>query len=117
MPCSDRSTQVARRPDVDRLAAYRRPLLLRPSWHLLIVVPGLLRADWMVRQGVAVDLGERAWVVTHNDLARDSLDSLLRPLDPRLPPSPIGRSSSHRGGFARARRLARLARTPRDRRR
>jgi hypothetical protein len=72
-----------------KLAAYRRPLSLRPSWHLLIVVPGPLRADWMVRQAVAVDLGERSWVVTHADLARDSLDCVLRPLDPRLPPSPI----------------------------
>ena len=43
----------------------------------------------MVRQAVAVDLGERSWVVTHADLARDSLDTVLRPLDPRLPPSSI----------------------------
>jgi hypothetical protein len=72
-----------------KLAAYRRPLSLRPSWHLLVAVPGPLRADWMVRQAVAVDLVERCWVVTHADLARDSLDCVLRPLDPRLPPSSI----------------------------
>jgi hypothetical protein len=39
----------------------------------------------MVRQAVAVDLGERSWVATRADLARDSLDCVLRPLDPRLP--------------------------------
>ena len=72
-----------------KLAAYRRPLSLRPSWHLLVVVPGPLRADWMVRQAVAVDLGERCWVVTHTDLARDSLDCVLRPLDPSQPPCSI----------------------------
>jgi len=43
----------------------------------------------MVRQAVAVDLGDRSWVVTHADLARDSLDCVLRPLDPRLPTSSI----------------------------
>jgi hypothetical protein len=88
-----------------KLAAYRRPLALRPSWHLLVVVPGQLRADWMVRQAAAVDLGPRAWVITHYDLARDSLDTVLRPLDPghphcsirslllpprRLLPAPVG---------------------------
>jgi hypothetical protein len=44
----------------------------------------------MVRQAVAVDLGERTWVVTHADLARDSLDTMLRPLDPGRSPAPIG---------------------------
>ena len=73
-----------------KLAAYRRPLSRRPSWHLIVVVPGSPRADWMVRQAVAVNLGERAWVVTHADLARDSLDAVLRPLDPRHSPAPIG---------------------------
>jgi hypothetical protein len=43
----------------------------------------------MVRQAVAVDLGERSWVVTHVDLARDSLDCVPRPLDPGLPPRSI----------------------------
>ena len=73
-----------------KLAAYRRPLARRPSWHLIVVVPGIPRAEWMVRQAVAVNLGERAWVVTHADLARDSLDAVLRPLDPRHSPAPIG---------------------------
>jgi hypothetical protein len=72
-----------------KLAAYRRPLSLRPAWHVLVVVPGSPRADWMVRQAEWVHLGERSWVVTHADLARDSLDTMLRPLDPRLPPSSI----------------------------
>jgi hypothetical protein len=72
-----------------KLAAYRRPLSRRPNWHLVVVVPGRQRADWMVRQAVAVDLGERTWVVTHADLARDSLDTTLRALDPRLPPGSI----------------------------
>ena len=78
-----------------KLAAYRRPLSRRPSWHLIVVVPGSPRADWMVRQAVAVNLGERTWVVTHADLARDLLDAMLRPLDPRLRPLPYGRCLSH----------------------
>ena len=44
----------------------------------------------MVRQAVAVNLGERSWVVTHADLARDSLDAMLRPLDPNRPSASIG---------------------------
>jgi hypothetical protein len=50
------------------------------------VVPGPIRADWMVRQAASLDLA-RAWVVTRTDLARDSLDTVLRPLDPRQSPS------------------------------
>ena len=72
-----------------KLAAYRRPLSARPSWHLLVVVPSALRADWMVRQAEEVGLGERSWVVTHADLARDSLDALVRPFDLELQPSSI----------------------------
>jgi hypothetical protein len=63
-----------------KLAAYRRPLELRPNWHLIIVVPSLRRANWMVRQAASLDLGPQAWVVTRTDLARDSLDTVLRPL-------------------------------------
>ena len=63
-----------------KLAAYRRPLGLRPNWHVVIVVPSLLRANWMVRQAASLDLGLQAWVVTRTDLARDSLDTVLRPL-------------------------------------
>ena len=63
-----------------KLAAYRRPLEPRPNWHLIIVVPSLRRANWMVRQAASLDLGPQAWVVTRTDLARDSLDTVLRPL-------------------------------------
>jgi hypothetical protein len=72
-----------------KLAAYRLPLSRRPAWHLIVVVPGPLRAEWMVRQSVAVNLGERCWVLTHADLARDSLDAMLRPLDPGQSPTSI----------------------------
>jgi hypothetical protein len=71
-----------------KLAAYRRPLASRPAWYLLVIVPGQIRADWMVRQAAAIGLGPRAWVVNRGDLAGGSLDAMLRPLDPRL-----GRSS------------------------
>jgi len=64
-----------------KLAAYRRPLAIRPNWHLLVVVPGPLRANWMVRQAVSLDLGPQTWVVTRAELGRDSLDVGLQPLD------------------------------------
>jgi len=66
-----------------KLAAYRHPLATRPNWHLLVVVPSPIRANWMIRQAASLDLGPQAWVVTRTDLARDSLDTVLRPLDPR----------------------------------
>ena len=65
-----------------KLAAYRHPLATRPNWHLLIVVPSPIRANWMVRQAASLDLGPNAWVVTRADLARNSLDTELRPLAP-----------------------------------
>jgi hypothetical protein len=65
-----------------KLAAYRRTLAARPAWHLIVVVPNSIRADWMARQAESLDLGPQAWVVTRGDLARDSLDALLEPLDP-----------------------------------
>jgi hypothetical protein len=67
-----------------KLAAYRRPLAVRPNWHLVVVVPEPLRAGWMVRQAASLGLGHGAWVVTRTDLARDSLDAVLRPLAPGL---------------------------------
>ena len=88
-----------------KLAAYRRPLAIRPNWHLLVVVPRPIRAAWMVRVAASLELGPRSWVVTRTDLARDSLDTFLRPLDPtqspaslrsllkpprRLSPAPVG---------------------------
>jgi thiamine monophosphate kinase len=94
-----------RRPIRAKLAAYRRPLATRPSWHLIVVVPSQIRANWMTRQAATLDLGSQVWVVTRTDLARDSLDTLLRPLDPtqsprsirsllkpppRLSPAPVG---------------------------
>ena len=72
-----------------KFAAYRRPIGLRPNWHLVVVVPSLMRADWMVRQAASLDLGPRAWVVTRSELARDSLDTVLRPLTPGSPPGSI----------------------------
>ena len=69
------------------------------------MVPSLRRANWMVRQAASLDLGPQAWVVTRADLARDSLDTVLRPLargpsprsirsllkpPPRLLPAPVG---------------------------
>jgi hypothetical protein len=72
-----------------KLAAYRRPLAVRPSWHLVVVVPSSIRADWMVRQAASLDLGPQAWVVTRTDLARDSLDTALRSLAPGRSPSSI----------------------------
>ena len=59
------------------------------SWHLIVVVPSSIRADWMVRQAASLDLGPQAWVVTRTDLARDSLDTVLRPLDPSQSPGSI----------------------------
>jgi hypothetical protein len=88
-----------------KLAAYRRPLAVRPNWHLVVVVPEPLRAGWMIRQAASLGLGHGAWVVTRSDLARDSLDAVLRPLatgsseasirsilkpPPRLLPAPVG---------------------------
>jgi hypothetical protein len=78
-----------RRPIRAKLAAYRRPLLARPAWHLIVVVPTAIRLEWMIRQASSLDLGPRAWVVTSTDLARDSLDTLLQPLDPKQSPSSI----------------------------
>ena len=101
-----------------KLAAYRRPLAIRPNWHLIVVVPSVIRADWMVRQAASLDLGPQAWVVTRADLARDSLDTVLRPLDSEPHRrARSGRCSSRRSAAARPRRLARLARTPGGRRR
>jgi predicted transcriptional regulator len=71
-----------RRPIRAKLAAYRRPLAARPSWHLIVVVPSEIRANWMIRQAASLDLGSQAWVVTRSDLARDSLDTVLRSLAP-----------------------------------
>ena len=65
-----------------KLAAYRHPLDTRPTWHLLVIVPSPIRANWMVRQAASLDLGPQSWVVTRTDLARDSLDTVLRPLAP-----------------------------------
>jgi hypothetical protein len=73
-----------------KLAAYRRPIAIRPNWHLLVVVPGPIRAAWMARVAASLDLGPRSWVVTHGDLARDGLDCMLQPLDSSLPSSSIG---------------------------
>jgi hypothetical protein len=67
-----------------KLAAYRRPIAIRPNWHLLVVVPGPIRAAWMVRVARSLELGPRSWVVTLGDLERDALDSVLQPLDPSL---------------------------------
>lgn len=72
-----------------KLGAYRRPLETRPNWHVVVVVPSALRADWMIRQADTLDLGPQAWVVTRSDLARDSLDTVLLPLDPRGSPRSI----------------------------
>jgi hypothetical protein len=72
-----------------KLAAYRRPLATRPNWHLLVLVPRPIRAAWMVRVAASLELGPRSWVVTRTDLARDSLDCVLQPLAPRLPPASI----------------------------
>jgi len=72
-----------------KLAAYRRPIAIRPNWHLLVVVPGPIRAAWMVRVAGSLDLGPRSWAVTRSDLARDALDCMLQPLDQRLPPGSI----------------------------
>ena len=72
-----------------KLAAYRRPLAIRPNWHLLVVVPRPIRAAWMVRVAASLELGPRSWVVTRTDLARDSLDTFLRPLDPTQSPASI----------------------------
>lgn len=71
-----------RRPIRAKLAAYRRPLGARPAWHLIVVVPTPIRAEWMIRQAASLDLGPRSWVVTRADLLRDSLDTVLRPLAP-----------------------------------
>jgi hypothetical protein len=60
-----------------KFAAYRRPLATRPNCHLLVVVPGPIRAAWMVR-AASLDLGPRSWVVTRTDLAGDSLDTVPR---------------------------------------
>jgi hypothetical protein len=68
-----------------KFAAYRRPIGLRPNWHLIVVVPSAIRADWMIRQAASLDLGAQAWVVTRTDLTRDSLDTVLRPLTPGSP--------------------------------
>jgi len=78
-----------RRPIRAKLAAYRRPLAARPSWQLIVVVPSQIRANWMVRQAATLDPGPQTWVVTRADLARDSLDTLLRPLDPTQSPKSI----------------------------
>jgi hypothetical protein len=72
-----------------KLAAYRRPIAIRPNWHLLVVVPGPIRAAWMVRVARSLEIGPRSWVVTHGDLARDALDCMLQPLDQSLPPSSL----------------------------
>ncbi len=37
----------------------------------------------------SLDLGPRSWVVTRADLARDSLDTVLRSLDPGRAPGSI----------------------------
>jgi Replication-relaxation len=78
-----------RRPIRAKLAAYRRPLAARPNWHLIVVVPSPIRADWMIRQAESLDLGPQAWVVTRGDLARDSLDAMLDPLDAQESPRSI----------------------------
>jgi hypothetical protein len=49
------------------------PIAIRPNWHLVIVVPE----------------PPRTWVVTRTDLARDSLGTVLTPLDSGQSPSPI----------------------------
>jgi hypothetical protein len=72
-----------------KLAAYRHPLATRPNWHLLIVVPSPIRANWMVRQAASLDLGPQTWVVTRADLAADSLDTVLRPLAAGRSPASI----------------------------
>lgn len=72
-----------------KLAAYRRPLAMRPNWHLVVVVPTQARAVWMARQVESLDLGPRTWVVTRAALARDSLDAELLALIPRQSPRPI----------------------------
>jgi hypothetical protein len=72
-----------------KLAAYRRPLAIRPNWHLLVVVPRPIRAAWMMRVAASLDLGPQSWVVALGDLDRDALDCVLQPLDQRLPPSSI----------------------------
>jgi hypothetical protein len=71
----------------------------------VVVVPKAIRAVWMVRVAASLDLGPRSRVVTRSDLARDSLDTMLRPLEPtqsassirallqpprRLLPAPVG---------------------------
>ncbi len=78
-----------RRPIRAKLAAYRRPLAARPAWHLIVVVPTSIRADWMIRQAASLELGPRVWVVTRADLARDSLDTVLRPLAPGSSPATV----------------------------
>ena len=63
-----------------KLAAYRHSLATRPNWHLVVVVPSLIRATWMTRQVESLDLGPQTWVVSRADLSRDSLDTQLLPL-------------------------------------
>jgi hypothetical protein len=63
-----------------KLAAYRQPLATRPNWQLVVVVPSLIRATWMIRQVESLDLGPQTWVVARADLSRDSLDTRLLPL-------------------------------------
>jgi hypothetical protein len=65
-----------------KLAAHRRPLASRPNWHLLVVVPTQLRAEWMLRQVRAVNLGSRASVVTLGELANRGLDAVLQQVSP-----------------------------------
>lgn len=72
-----------------KLAAYRRPLAVRPNWHLVVVAPEPLRAGWMARQAATLGLGHGAWVVTRTDLDRDSLDAVLTPLASGLPSASI----------------------------
>jgi len=81
-----------------RLAAYRPPLSMRPSWHLLVVVPGQIRADWMVRAAAPLDLGPRAWVVTRTDLTDGALDAVLRPSPHETPRARCCPCSSRRSG-------------------
>lgn len=66
-----------------KLAAYRRPLAVRPTWHLLVVVPGAIREAWMIRQAASLDLGPHAWVLTRDALRAHALDVELRSLSAR----------------------------------
>ncbi len=102
-----------------KLAAYRRPLAIRPNWHLLVVVPGPIRAAWMVRVAGSLDLGPRSWVVTLGDLdarlARlpcSSLSLQSRPAQLDTVAAPAASAAA-----ARPRRIACLAGAPRGRRR